>query len=390
MNKGSAMVITDEKKTLFQTIAKKYSNNRETWNFIIGIFGTFLGIFVSIITTIIAPSNFIIAVSVVGCQMMILIMCIITFNSFQKNKQLIENAAKENERIANDMAQEKDDLQTTSDLNKQLINRVLIFSKNINKRINNFLTLICDESDRYYCSVSHIMEKLQAKNNDKDYTDLCKAQIEDERQKYRNSLLGLYNRYIKGVIDETIKVINSELQSKGISLNISLSLKLFDFTYRASADHKKMHIYTAFRDKETYDKKEREIGERHYSIDLNGDFHKCLSHESYIKNNIQNTTEDYLNENFPNCMQYYNCTAVVPIICDYKSDKQIYGFFCCDCLNNEDNCEVFSKNTSDILYSAALTIGIFFDTLNSAWTYIVDDDDEQDFLSYLHKQTYKN
>lgn len=389
MDRGSNTPAPEEKKTVFQTIAQKYSDNRETWNFTIGIFVTLLGIFVSIMTAIFAPNNFVIAISVVGCQVIVLIMCIITFTSFQRNKALLDVAKGENERIINDATQKIDNWQSVSDLNKQLTKKVLVFSKNINKRINNFLTLICDESDRYYCSVNHIKEKLQAKENDKDYTDLCKTQIEDEQQKYRDSLLGLYNRYIKGIIDEALTVIYSDLRSKGISLSVSISLKLFDFTYRASIDHKKMHIYTAFRDKETYDKKEREIGERHYSIDLNGDFHKCLSHESYIKNNIKNTTEDYLNENFPNCMRYYNCTAVVPIICDYKSDKQIYGFFCCDCLNDKYSCDIFDKNTADILYSAALTIGIFFDSLNSAWNYIVDED-EQDFLSYLHKRTYKN
>lgn len=308
---------------------------------------------------------------------------------FQKNKTLLNEAEEENKRVVNEVTKEIDDFKLAAELNVQLTKKVLVYSKNVNKRINNFLTLICDESDRYYCSVNHIKEKLQAKEDDEDYMDLCKVQIEDERQKYRNSLYSLYNRYVRGIVEETLVMINNDLRSKGISLNVSMSLKLFDFTYRTSTDSKKMRIYTAFRDKETYDKKEREIGNRHYCIDLNGDFHKCLSHESYIKNNITNTMEDYLNENFPNCMQYYNCTAVVPIICDYKSDKQIYGFFCCDSLNDKYDCDIFDKNTSDILYSAALTIGIFFDSINAAWSYIVDND-EQDFLSYLHKQTYKN
>ncbi len=377
-------------KSIFKRITQKYNESKEAWNFAIGIFVTLLGIFVSIMTIIYDPNNFVIAISIIGCQVIVCIMCIITFVSFNKNKELLKEAENENTRVLEEAEGSIKVVEKTSELNWQLTKKILVFSKNINKRINNFLTLICDESDKYYCSVGHIKEKLEAKKEDQDYAELCKAQLEDARQKYRNSLFSLYNRYVKGVFEETLSAINMDLKSKDIVLNVSMSLKLFDFTYRASEDHKKMQIYTAFRDKDTYDNnKEREIGERHYHVALNGDFHTCLSKESYIKNNIKNIAEDYLNENFPNCMRFYNCTAVVPIICDYKSDKQIYGFFCCDSLNDKYDKDIFDKNTCDILYSAALTLGMFFDNINSAWTYIVDSD-EQDFLSYLHKQIYKN
>ncbi len=389
MNAKNNHTESENKKSKANKIMTKYNEHKESWNFTIGIVISLLGIFVSIITVIYSPNNFVIAISVIGCQIIVLIMCVITFYSFQKNKTLLSEAVEENNHFINESTQKINDINMVCDLNIQLTKKALVYSKNINKRINNFLTLICDESDRYYCSINHIKEKLQNQEHSEDYIELCKSQIEEERQKYRKSLYNLYNRYVKGVVEETLGIIINDLRSKGISLNVSMSLKLFDFTYRASTDPKKMRIYTAFRDKETYDKKEREIGGRHYCIDLNGDFHKCLSHESYIKNNITNAMEDYLNENFPNCIQYYNCTAVVPIICDYKSDKQIYGFFCCDSLNDKYECEIFDKRTADILYSAALTMGIFFDSINAAWSYIVDND-EQDFLSYLHKQTYKN
>ena len=390
MNKNVEVLESEINKSVFQKITQTYNDNKESWNFGIGIFVTLLGIFVSIMTIIYSPNNFAIAISIIGCQVIVCIMCIITFISFNKNNKILKEAEKENIRVLQEANKRVNDIEKTSELNLLFTKKILVFSKNINKRINNFLTLICDESDKYYCNVSHIKEKLEAKKDNQDYADLCKTQIEDELQKYRNSLFALYNRYVKGVFEETLGAINLDLKSKGIDLNVSMSLKLFDFTYRASEDHKKMRIYTAFRDKDTYDnKKEREIGERHYSIDMNGDFHKCLSKESYIKNNINSTVDDYLNENFPNCMQFYNCTAVVPIICDYKSDKQIYGFFCCDSLNDKYHNDIFDKNTCDILYSAALTLGIFFDNINSAWSYIVDKD-EQDFLSYLHKQIYKN
>lgn len=373
----------------FKKFSNNYNKHKESWNFGIGIFITLLGIFVSIITIVHSPNNIAIAVSVIGCQIIVVIMCIITFVTFNKNKEIVEEAEEDNQKLIDEINKCKEEYKKISEMNLQLTKKALIFSKNINKRINNFLTLICDETDKYYCSVSHIKEKLQGKEDDADYTALCVQQIEAERQKYSIALYNLYNRYVKGVVEETLNMVYCDLKNKNIALNVSLSLKLFDTTYHTSMDHKKVKIYTAFRDKETYDnRKEREIGERHYSIDLNGDFHKCLSNESYVKNNITDTMEDYLNENFPNSIKYYNCTAVVPIICDYKSDRQFYGFFCCDALNEDFSSEIFDKNTANILYSAALTIGMFFDNINSAWAYMVDAD-ESDFLTYLHNNTYK-
>lgn len=369
-------------------IQNRYRNNRESWNFAIGIFVTLLGIFVSIITIIYSPNNTIIAVSIVGCQVIVLIMSLITFMAFDKNKKLLNDAIEESKRVVENANTQIADIQNMCDVKIQLVNKLSVFQKNINKRINNFLTLICDEADKYYCNVSNIQEILKNKPNDAVYVELCKKQIEDERQKYRISLYNLYNRYIKGVIEETVKMMSYYMRSKNISLNVSITLKMFRSTYHFGSNQQKAQIYTAFRDEETYDnKKEREIGERHYSVDLNADFIKCLSKECYIKNNITADTDDYLNENFPQCLEHYNCTAVVPIICDYKSDKQMYGFLCCDALNKKLEGEIFDKNTANILYSTALTIGMFFDSINSSWSYIADKGLE-DFLLFLHTMTY--
>lgn len=392
--------VKDKRSSFFTKAKETYKKNIESWNFAIGIFFSLLGVVVSILTVIYSPNDTVIAISVVGCQIIVVIMCIITFIVFFKNKEILDNAEKENERIRNEANKENERIRSEakqkidhsnkiSEVNVQFSKKVLIFSKNINKRINNFLTLICDESDKYYVSVCNIKEKMEPKLDDDDFVNLCIQQMQEEKQKYKNSLFTLYKRYIKGVFEETLKAINCDLKSKDINLDVSISLKMFSTTYNASLDHKTMQVYTAFRDKETYDnKKEREIGERHFTVNKNCDFQKCLTKESYIKNNFTETTDDYWNENYPTCIQFYNCTAVVPIICDYKSDKQFYGFFCCDALNTEKNIDVFDKNTTDILYSAALTIGMFFDSINSAWMYMIDKE-ESDFLSYLHKQIFK-
>ena len=377
----------DTSNDALSKLSKNYDKNRETWNFLIGIFFSVLSIFVSIVTAIYSPNNLIIAISVIGSQFFVLIMCIITIISILKNKKTIDKVISEKDtvvKIAEDQIKSSNE---RSEKNVHYCEKLLVYQKNINKRINNFLTLICDESDKYFRVVSLIREK-SLLNENGDFSDNSKSQIEEERKKYKKALYNLFNRYIRGVVEDTLNIIRTYLKSRDILLDVSISLKLFNFTYHSGTDYKMTRIYTAFRDKETYDKAEREVGGRHYHIDLNGDFHKCLSKEWYIKNNIKDSSDDYLNENYPDSLRHYNCAVVVPIICDCKSDKQIYGFFCCDAQNKQKDVEVFDKNTATLLYATALTIGMFLDSLNSAWTYI-SDEKACDFLPYLHDEIYK-
>ena len=371
-----------------ESIKSKYLDNRETWNFSIGIFTNIIGIIFSGFTIMYSPNNIIIALSIICCQVIVVIMTLITFSTLNHNKKVIDESRDENARLTRDAEELIKEVQEKTDMSMSMAQKILVFSKNINKRINNFLTLICDETDKYYCNVSRLQENWNTKSDNTEYVELYTQQLEEERKKYQKSLFNLYNRYIKGIMEETQSVIKYYLRSKGLDIEVSLSIKMFSRTYRASSEPKNTKIYTAFRDKNTYDnKKDREIGEKHFSVDLNGDFHRCLSKEWYIKNNIKNDDEDYLNENYPNSMRHYNCTAVVPIICDYKSDKQFYGFFCCDALN-DNNDEVFDKNVANILYSVALTVGIFFDNMNSAWFFLTGENKE-DYLMYLHQQIFK-
>lgn len=385
---GETILDNQERVSLFVKIREKYRDNRESWNFKIGIFSTVLGIVISILTVIYSPNNWIVATSVVCCQFIVLVMCCITYGTFHKNKELLEETMKDCNSEIEKAHSASEAIKESFNLNVEFFEKHLIYQKNTNKRINNFLTIICDETDRYFYDVSNIQDKLNAKKEDPEFAELCKQQLDQARQRYKKSLYTLFNRYTRGVVDETLKIIMHYLTTKNIFLNASISIKLFESTYHNGTEYSSMRIYTAFRDKETYDKKEREIGEQHYSIDLNGDFLKCLSKECYIKNNITDSMDDYLNQNFPNSLRHYNCTVVVPIICDYKSDRQIFGFLCCDALNETYNCDIFDKNSANILYATALTLGTFFDGMNSAWSYVMDKE-LPDFLTYLHSETYR-
>jgi len=368
---------------------EKYKKNQESWGFWINLFIAVMGMGVSILCVIKSPNNFIIAVSIIGCQLAIVIMYTFTMLSFNKNKSILQESLDTNERKVKAINIQNDNLMIMCERRLQLSNKLVVYHKNINKRINNFLTLIFDETDKYRYNVNLINEKFYKGNADMTVSDLYISQLENENKKYENVLYDLYKRYIKGVVEETLNAITMQLRSREIQLKVALTIKLFCKTYHSNVADYKIPLYTAFRDKETYENnKEREIGGKHYTISLNGDFHKCLTKESYIKNNICDSMEDYLNENFPHSAKHYNCTAVVPIISDYKSDRLFYGFLCCDTLNHEYEEEIFDKLTADVLYSAALTMGMFFDNINAAWSYNYSEEKEIDFLSYLHKLTY--
>lgn len=385
-NKG-----VDKKETpkWIKNISDKYTEHRDTWNFVIGTIITLVGIVVSIATAFVSPNNIAIAASVICCQIFVFITSLVTFLTFKKNKEIIEDTITKCNLSTSEANEQVEKTEQKYVDSRNFTNKLLVFSKNINKRINNFLTRICDESDKLYTTISYIQDSMENQPNGSGNTEYFKSQILSEHKKYQESLYSLYQSYIRGVVEEVLSIIHYHLKSKEIDLTASVSLKLFNTTYHeATDDYKKLLIYTAFRDKATYEKKEREIGTRHFSIDLNGDFHICLTKENYVKNNITNESEDYLNENHPGSMQYYNCTAVVPIICDYKADKNVFGFLCCDVLNETYDCNVFDKETAHILYITALTIGMFLDTINSAWAYTIADEDP-DFLSFLHNKIYK-
>lgn len=369
--------------------AKSYKKDSEMWNTIIGFVLTVISIIISIISLFVNPGNFIIAVSVIACQIIVVGCCSLSLAFIYKSRKALNDA---NEKInASEEAFQKSLLETKLSLeqNDKLVEKMARFEKNLNKRINNFLTRVCDESDVYYHNIVQL--KAQAKKidpNDKNEQIINRRQQEFEVKRFEEDVYSLYTRYIKAVFEDLAGVIGLYLCTVGKPSNVSISLKLFDVTLCIGVDPGTVRIITAFRDKATYEAGEREIGGKHYSIAANCDFQLCLTKEGYIRNNIQENAEDYLNENYPYSLRYYNSTVVVPIICDYKADKNVFGYLCCDTLSKDSSVEIFDKRVSDIMYSAALTIGTFLDTVNSCWQY-TEEYEKREFLTYVHDKCYK-
>lgn len=106
-------------------------------------------------------------------------------------------------------------------------------------------------------------------------------------------LYDVYKRYTSNFLNCLVSIEEAYLEAKGIQKNISATIKLFNEPYYSRENGRnKITVYTAFRDKKTYDKHEREIGEASYTIDGNVDFVHCLKKDHFVINNAKKNSEN--------------------------------------------------------------------------------------------------
>jgi hypothetical protein len=232
------------------------------------------------------------------------------------------------------------------------------------------------------------------------YTEEIKQSLNDLSRDFYS----LYKEYARSLIDSVKNVIDLYLQSQEIDLQSGISLKLLSKTlYNVdSAIDKELFVYTAFRDEYSFRDKHREVGQRDYHIhgtnekNGNSDFLQCLFSDNYIINNVNKTDSSYQNGN-PEFPDYYNCAVTVPIFANYNMEKRFFGFFCCDVLNETyPDKKIFDACYANILFSAAMNMGMFFDSLNCAWknaTELISSVDNKivtDYNTYIYNECKKN
>ena len=158
------------------------------------------------------------------------------------------------------------------------------------------------------------------------------------------------------------------MSAKGYSMRVSATIKLFNRPYLSDEDNRKeIIVYTAFRDKRTYEKKQREIGEEPYTIDGNVDFVHCLKKDHFIINNAKKDSDNYMNEH-TDFDRYYNCAIVVAIRTKLLGNRfKHFGYLCCDCLSQQDAEEIFDTRSANFLFAIAKQYATYFDTLDANW-----------------------
>ena len=356
---------------------------------IIGLILSLVSTIVSIIAICIKPNSFVVAVSIASCQILVFItslMCIgimrnckgkideITQDKTKIEKQAIETENKNKEHLMNE---------------EELIRKILVFDKTTNKRFSSCLVDAFDISDRYFLASSEAYDRIEnlTEITEEQKKEMYARQLKTSKDIYVQDIYKLYNTYISSTFSDLVSIIERYLDNKGHNLPVSLSLKLFNQKCNNNINVNKVAVFTAFRDRLAYEQGIREIGEKNFKINANSDFLNCMKKESYFRNNIPKDCADYMNEN-DNYSLYYNCVATVPIICDYKNEKVIYGFLCCDTLNDKYlGEEIMDKNITNILFAVSLAIGSLFDAIDTNWAYIMEE--EAGFLSYICSKRHR-
>ena len=318
--------------------------------------------------------------------------------NIHKNKKTI--AELEQEIISlNDTISMKDAdyLQNCKELEKQrllMVRQIFAISNSVKSNSihnNDMFERIPLENNEQYA----MLERLEEQSD--DAAPELKQKLQDEAvasaQKYAVELFELFNRYCRSVTDEAVKLQNAYLTLKGIQSHVSITIKLMNRPYHPEQDRSEdIKVYTAFRDNEAYGAGEREIGEQLYTIGGNTDFVTCLRKDYFIINRADKQGDSYSNEH-RGYNEFYNSAIVVPIrIKRNGGDFKFFGYLCCDCLNTDDDVEVFDKSGAQYLFTFAQNMGTFLETLDSNWIdrYKTWDNVSSNILEMLFKKVYKS
>lgn len=335
------------------------------------ILGWIIGI-IGIISTIICAfatgdSEFIIIyVVVVALETILTIIAIwhirIKHDYETTSKQLADEVADKERTIVDLVASNHAQKAELEDKYGKAMSTIISTMKNASKLNNDLCNRIPEISAKSYS----LLEALQ-KGGIADQ-ELMQEEIAKSYRDFANALFDLFKRYSSNLLSYAVTMVEAYLRANNCDLPVSATIKLFDKPLMSKDDRSAITVYTAFRDKRTYDEHEREIGQEPYTIEGNIDFGYCLVKDHFIINNAKKDSGSYLNEHV-DFDKYYNCAVVVPIrIKQVNSTYKFLGFLCCDCLNKGDSgAEIFGKEVAQMLFAMAQIYGTFLETLDSNW-----------------------
>ena len=315
--------------------------------------------------------------------------------TIEKKESQIKNLQDEKEQIKEEIELSKKKCSESVDAIKQkntsyqesVINNIQTISiniKNVSKLYNDFSMRIPKAVERSY----HYVDMLS--NIETITPEKSASELQFSFNEFEINMFDIYKKYSKNILDYLVLIEESYLNIKSISQRISATIKLFNIPYICADDRSKIVVYTAFRDKKTYDEKNREIGEGRYTIDGNVDFNHCLSRDFFLINNAKKDSTNYMNEH-KDFDQYYNCAIVVPIKTKIEGgDYKYYGFLCCDCLNKNEGEEPFDEHSANFLFAVSQHYATFLDLINANWKEGLKRlaKQQEDFLDLIFRKTF--
>lgn len=364
---------------------------------------TFVSIVSGILITIYNSSEiaqiayiFALAAQVSGCVAGIFIT--ITKYQYQRlaneNKLLLDEKDKTISSLLDEKVRNiKEKINTKNQIHEQMI---VIGSSVKNNAIhsNAILVEIPERGNKQYQNIQNLLHT--------DYNEYILAQkcLESIRE-FGNEIYKMFNTYCRNTTDSAVKLLQSYFIINGLFPRFSIAIELLDTPYNPSnGGFEDLKVYTAFRDNETYKMSKdflsrdlyREIGKNKYTVSLNSDFSHCLTNDNYIINNVTSDDKSVKYESTRGFLKFYNSSMVVPIkIKSTNGGSIIFGYMCCDCMNNDSSIKIFDLPSAFFLYAYAQNLGTFLETLDSNWIDRTRDlpVNSKNILELLDKKIYK-
>lgn len=144
-------------------------------------------------------------------------------------------------------------------------------------KLNNFIF----ENLSQYVNNSYIYSEAVARS--KKSKEQKQKLLADNFKNYQISLYEIYKRYTTNMLTSLKEILENYLCICGYSVSVSLTVKLFNKKYISTEEFRDLKVYTAFRDRASYDQGKREIQDRVFTVMGNTDFLQCLKKEHFIK-----------------------------------------------------------------------------------------------------------
>ena len=175
----------------------------------------------------------------------------------------------------------------------------------------------------------------------------------------------VFRKIAREITSQLLKEFKTYFDTRFIEEKVSFSIKLLflgeDLPEELRQKHKvqdeEKYLVTAFRDIETHDEEEREVGANIYSVKENTVFQHIIENGNnyFCCNDLNSLGENYLNKN-PDRIKHYNATLAVPI----KFMEEIHGILTVDSKNLCQEYLFNSQETKDILGHAADLLAVYF------------------------------
>lgn len=158
-------------------------------------------------------------------------------------------------------------------LTKFEVDELLVdFFNYINNSFNRF-------SSRIYKINEDYLTELESAGENQDKIDKLNS---DYYNKFKDDV----QRFFANVLNHSKATLEKYLKCRGFDLSVSLTIKQLNRVIKSDDELTGIKVFSVFRDFQTHEKQEREIGKKEYTINGNSDFIHCIKQNYYLHNDL--------------------------------------------------------------------------------------------------------